>query len=117
GWVVRSIEQSDAGVRVVIENEIGDGARAVLEGDYIIGCDGAHSIVREQAKITCDSSDYDQPMVLAVFRSRELSDGLNKRYPIQSTYRVLDPALNGYWQFFGRIEPEDGWFFHSPVPK
>ena len=23
---------------------------------------------------------------------------------MRSTYRVLDPALNGYWQFFGRID-------------
>jgi hypothetical protein len=28
----------------------------------------------------------------------------------------MDPGLNGYWQFFGRIDPEEGWFFHSPVP-
>jgi hypothetical protein len=50
-----------------------------------------------------------------VFRSRELTEGL-KRFPMQSTYRVLHPELNGYWQFFGRIDPEEGWFFHSPVP-
>jgi hypothetical protein len=55
-------------------------------------------------------------MVLAVFRSRELSEGL-KRFPMQSTYRVLHPELNGYWQFFGRIDPEEGWFFHAPVPN
>jgi hypothetical protein len=35
---------------------------------------------------------------------------------MQSTYRALHPELNGYWQFFGRIDPEEGWFFHSPVP-
>ena len=55
-------------------------------------------------------------MVLAVFRSRELNEKLNARFPYLSTYRVLNPALNGYWQFFGRIDPHEGWFFHSPVP-
>jgi len=115
GWAARSIEQDASGVRVAIENEAGDGARVMLEGDYVVGCDGGHSIVRDQAGITRDGSDFDQLMVLAVFRSRELSEGL-KRFPMQSTYRVLHPELNGYWQFFGRIDPEIGWFFHSPVP-
>jgi hypothetical protein len=36
---------------------------------------------------------------------------------MMSTYRVLHPKLNGYWQFFGRIDPQEGWFFHSPVPN
>jgi 2-polyprenyl-6-methoxyphenol hydroxylase-like FAD-dependent oxidoreductase len=115
GWAARSIEQDSSGVRVAIENEAGN-ARALLEADYVVGCDGGHSIVREQAGIRRLGEDFDQLMVLAVFRSRELSEGL-KRFPMLSTYRVLDPALNGYWQFFGRIDPQEGWFFHSPVPN
>ena len=74
-------------------------------------------MVRDQAGIKRDGADFDQVMMLAVFRSRELSEGLNKRYPLRSTYRVLHPDLNGYWQFFGRIDKDEGWFFHSPVPK
>jgi hypothetical protein len=54
-------------------------------------------------------------MVLAVFRSRELHEGL-KRFPGRSTYNVLHPDLKGYWQFFGRIDVGEGWFFHAPVP-
>jgi hypothetical protein len=117
GWVAQAIEQDASGVRVTIKNEAGDGARVVLEGDYAAGCDGGHSIVRDQAGIKRDGADFDQVMMLAVFRSRELSEGLNKRYPLRSTYRVLHPDLNGYWQFFGRIDKDEGWFFHSPVPK
>ncbi|HVG52111.1 MAG TPA: FAD-dependent monooxygenase, partial [Xanthobacteraceae bacterium] len=51
----------------------------------------------------------------AVFRSRELHERL-KRFPERSTYRVMHPDLKGYWQFFGRIDVGEGWFFHSPVP-
>jgi len=117
GWAARAVEQDASGARVTIENEAGDGARAVIEADYVVGCDGGHSIVREQAGIKRIGEDFDQLMVLAVFRSRELSEGL-KRFPMMlSTYRVLHPALNGYWQFFGRIDPHEGWFFHSPVPN
>src|SRR5258708_25886060 len=115
GWAARSVTQDHAGVEVAIAHEAGDGAQAVLAADYVVGCDGGHSIVREAAGIKREGSDFDQVMMLAVFRSRELSKGL-ERFPMQSTYRAMDPALNGYWQFFVRIDPEEGWFFHSPVP-
>jgi hypothetical protein len=62
-------------------------------------------------------ADFDQRMVLAVFRSRELHDGLDKRYPECTTYRVLKPELQGYWQFFGRVDVGEGFFFHAPVPR
>src|SRR6185503_11784452 len=26
------------------------------------------------------------------------------------------PDLKGYWQFFGRVDVDESWFFHSPVP-
>jgi hypothetical protein len=54
-------------------------------------------------------------MVLAVLRSKELHEGL-KRFPEGTTYRVLKPELKGYWQFFGRIDVGEGFFFHAPVP-
>jgi hypothetical protein len=54
-------------------------------------------------------------MVLAVFRSRELHEGL-KRFPGRSVYRVMHPDLHGYWKFFGRIDVGEGFFFHAPVP-
>ena len=28
----------------------------------------------------------------------------------------MHPDLNGYWQFFGRIDVGESWFFHAPVP-
>ena len=54
-------------------------------------------------------------MVLAVIRSPELEAGL-KRFPPRATYRAMDPALKGYWRFFGRVDAEDTFFFHAPVP-
>ena len=114
GWSAKAIEQDDDGVRVSIVEDGGSG-RAVLEADYVVGCDGGRSIVRDQIGIARSGSDFDQLMVLAVFRSRELHEGL-KRFPERSTYRVLHPELKGYWQFFGRIDVGEGWFFHAPVP-
>jgi hypothetical protein len=34
-----------------------------------------------------------------------------------TTYRVLKPELKGYWQFFGRVDVGEGFFFHAPVPS
>ena len=114
GWRAQTIEQDDDGVRVTISAEDGSG-RETLEADYAVGCDGAHSLTREQIGIERGGADFDQTMVLAVFRSRELHEGL-KRFPGRSTYNVLRPEYKGHWQFFGRIDVGEGWFFHSPVP-
>ena len=39
-----------------------------------------------------------------------------ERFPERTTYRVLRPELRGYWEFFGRIDVGEGFFFHAPVP-
>ncbi len=115
GWSATTVEQCGPNVRVGIVKE--DGRRQdVLEGDYVVGCDGTHSAVREQIGITRGGADYDQLMVLAVFRSRELHEGLS-RFPPRTTFRVMHPDLKGYWQFFGRVDVGEGFFFHAPVPN
>ncbi len=114
GWQAEAFAQDADGVTVTIAERDG-AAREMLEGDYVVGCDGARSAVREQMGIARAGADYDQLMVLAVFRSRELHEGL-KRFPERSTYNALHPDQKGYWQFFGRIDVGEGWFFHAPVP-
>jgi len=84
--------------------------RDILEADYVVGCDGARSVVPNQVGIARGGTDFDQLMVLVVFRSRELHERL-KRFPERSTYRVMHPDLKGYWQFFGRVDVGEGWFF------
>src|SRR3984885_13328588 len=115
GWTAEKIEQDDTGVRVTIVKD-GGASCEILEADYVVGCDGGHSVVRRQIGIERSGADFDQIMVLALFRSRELHEKL-KRFPPRSTYRVLHPDLKGYWQFFGRVDVGECWFFHSPVPS
>lgn len=114
GWSATEVSQNDDGVRVMAQADSGE--RCVVEARYLVGCDGAHSIVREQTGIASSGADFDQRMVLAVFRSHDLEAGL-ARFPARTTYRVLHPELNGYWWFFGRVEAADTWFFHAPVAK
>ena len=114
GWVAETIEQDASGARVTIVKD-GSAEREVLEADYVVGCDGGHSTVRQQIGIERGGADFNELMVLALFRSRELHEKL-KRFPPRSTYRVIHPDLGGYWQFFGRVDVGESWFFHSPVP-
>jgi 4-hydroxyisophthalate hydroxylase len=115
GWSAAEVSQDDNGVRVTALPDSG-AARRVIEAEYVVGCDGAHSTVREQAGIASSRADFDQRMMLAVFRSADLQAGL-ARFPARTTYRVLHPDLNGYWRFFGRVDATDTWFFHAPVPR
>lgn len=114
GWSATNVEQTDTGVSVHVAEEGGSG-HSTLEADYLVGCDGGHSLVRDQIGIERGGTDFDQSMVLVVFRSRAFHEGL-KRFPPRSTYRVMRPELKGYWQFFGRIDIGEGFFFHAPVP-
>ena len=138
GWTALRVEQDDDGGSVTIAPS-GEGAapffswaadteqqtnqdvssRAstrVLRAKYVVGCDGGRSLVRESMGIDRGGRDFDQRMVLAVLRSKELHAFLN-RFPPATTYRVMKPELQGYWQFFGRIDVGEGFFFHAPVPR
>ncbi|MCA1645694.1 MAG: FAD-dependent monooxygenase, partial [Chloroflexi bacterium] len=93
----------------------GNAEHQVLRAQYVVGCDGGRSLVRQSMLIDRGGRDFDQRMVLAVLRSRELHEFLN-RFPPATTYRVMKPELQGYWQFFGRIDVGEGFFFHAPLP-
>ena len=114
GWDAQDVRQEAAGVTVTVEERGGDGRR-VVRGVYAVGCDGSRSRVREQAGLRQTRTDHDRVMVLLVFRSRELHRLLS-RYPGKSYYNVLQPELEGYWKFFGRVDLGSTWFFHAPVP-
>jgi 4-hydroxyisophthalate hydroxylase len=103
----------DGGARVTALADSGETCE--IQAAFVVGCDGVHSLVRDQAGITCSGNDLGQRMVLAVFRSADLNRGL-ERFPARTTYRVLHPELHGYWRFFGRVDAAQTWFFHAPVP-
>ena len=114
GW--QAVEAKEEGARVrVLVSEHGSNARRELQADYAVGCDGSRSLLRTQAGIPQTLSDHDRMMVLLVFRSPRLHE-LLKCYPGKSYYNVLQPELDGYWKFFGRVDLGTTWFFHAPVP-
>ncbi|MDB5818407.1 MAG: monooxygenase, partial [Rhizobacter sp.] len=114
GWTAETVAQDAEGVTIDIAERKGSGRRTVRAA-YAVGCDGARSSTREQAGITQTRTDHDRLMVLLVFRSPRLHE-LLKHYPGKSYYNVLQPELEGYWKFFGRVDLGNTWFFHAPVP-
>jgi 2-polyprenyl-6-methoxyphenol hydroxylase-like FAD-dependent oxidoreductase len=114
GWTAESVVSSADGVTVEIAERDGSG-RQSLRAAYVVGCDGSRSVVREQGGITQTLSDHDRLMALVVFRSKGLHE-LLECFPGKSYYNVLQPELNGYWKFFGRVDLGNTWFFHAPVP-
>ena len=134
GWTAARVEHDDesASVTIVPSGDSGgpfyswsadteeqvnrDVPGRVLRAKYVVGCDGGKSLVRQTMGIDRGGRNFDQRMVLAVFRSKELHEFLN-RFPPSTTYRVMKPELKGYWQFFGRIDVGEGFFFHAPVPR
>lgn len=112
GWRAEEVSQSAEGARIRAR----DGSGAVLEVDaeHAVGCDGSRSLLRDAAGISQSGTDHEQMMVLLVFRSTSLDD-LVARYPDTSFFNVLHPDLAGYWQFLGRVDARETWFFHAPV--
>ena len=114
GWEAETVTQDGDGVMVTI-TERGSGERRELRAMYAVGCDGSRSRVREQVGLVQTRTDHDRLMVLLVFRSTELHT-LLERFPGKSYYNVLQPELEGYWKFLGRVDLGSTWFFHAPVP-
>jgi len=135
GWTAERVEQDEDGVNITIapategsfyswsadteqqsNKDASTEGRETLRAQYVVGCDGGRSLVRESLGIDRTGRNFDQRMLLAVFRSKELHEKLG-RFPEKTTYRVLKPELKGFWQFFGRIDVGEGFFFHAPVPS
>jgi 4-hydroxyisophthalate hydroxylase len=114
GWTASAVSQDETGISVSATHCDGKGT-AEWRAPYLVGCDGARSVVRKSAEISQLRSDHDRLMVLLVFRSTELHE-LLKQYPGKQFYCVLHPELEGYWMFFGRVDLGTTWFFHAPVP-
>jgi 2-polyprenyl-6-methoxyphenol hydroxylase-like FAD-dependent oxidoreductase len=114
GWTAEDVRQDESGVAVTIGHR--DGVRhEELHGDFLVGCDGSHSMVREAAGIRQTLDAHGRRMVLLVFRAPQLHDLLVARYPGKSYFIILHPEHQGYWQFLGRVDLEGRWFFHAPV--
>ncbi|WP_439563490.1 FAD-dependent monooxygenase [Roseinatronobacter sp.] len=116
GWSGKALTQGADTAELVITHHKGEQPDQCLRARYVVGCDGSRSMVRDAAGISETRRDHAMKMVLLVFRSRELHELLTV-FPDKQLYNVLHPDLKGYWQFFGRVDLGESWFFHAPVPQ
>ena len=54
GWTAKTIAQDDDEARVTVVDESGAGHQ-ILTADYVVGCDGGHSMVRDQVGIGAEA--------------------------------------------------------------
>jgi len=57
------LEQDEHGVTTLISGE--DGSKDEIRSQYVVGCDGAHSIVRKSAGLKFEGAAYPQDFILA----------------------------------------------------
>ena len=105
---VEQVEADDDAVRVVV-NE--GGRRSVLECSYLVGCDGAHSVVRKAIGARLEGIPELRKTVSVHFRSSELAR-LNTS-PAWS-YAIYNADL-GFGGMFA-LDGEDHWLCHTGFP-
>ncbi|HEY6407562.1 MAG TPA: FAD-dependent monooxygenase [Ktedonobacteraceae bacterium] len=103
GWSLHTLHQHEEGVRATIVNERGE--QWQVEASYVLGCDGARSVVRAAMGAHYVGTSDLRPNLGFVFRA----PGLAERQPHGPAvhYWVLNPACPG---LLGRMDLEDRWW-------
>lgn len=106
GVAAEQIEQTAEHV-VVHATELATGTRLRIRCRYLVGCDGARSLVRQQAGIGMDGDEVLAHNVAAVFRAPTLWSVHDKRPGMQ--YWMVNPETPG---ILGPLDASELWWFH-----
>lgn len=103
GWSLHSLRQHDDGVETTIINERGEYRQ--ISASYVLGCDGARSVVRVAIGVHYEGASDSRPNFGLVF----CAPGLAEQQPHGPAvhYWVLNPACPGV---MGRMDLEDVWW-------
>jgi len=108
GSEVVAVQPREDGVRI----RVAQGDRTVvLEGAYLVGCDGAHSVVRKAIGATLDGIPALRETVSVHFRSADLAR-LNTRPAWSYAIYNADLGFGGMFALDGREE----WLCHAGFP-
>ncbi len=103
GWSLHTLQQDDDGVLTTIVNEQGEHRQ--LRASYVLGCDGARSVVRAAIGIHYVGTSDQRPNFGMVFRAPGLAERQSHGPAVH--YWVLNPACPGV---LGRMDMEDQWW-------
>lgn len=98
---LRSFTQSKRGVRLTLETP--DGPR-VVDTDWLVGCDGGRSTVREQLGITLEGSSYAERWLIADLIGRTSTFRHTRTYcdPVRPAIRLPGPQSTVRYEFMLR---------------
>lgn len=111
---LESFEQDETGVRARLA-EVDSGEEQKITADYLVGCDGAGSVVRCQLDIPRDGPGQIATSVNVFFRSPEFAAMHDKGWA--RFFRFFDAA--GCWSEAIAIDGKELWrlsVFHDPTP-
>ena len=131
------IVQDDSGVTTTLE--VSDGSIKTMRSLYVVGCDGAHSVVRHAAGLEFEGAAYPQDFVLCDAHLRDTrldldrltmclgSSGLLAILPLQGQLVRLiasrnhvpegqeEPTLELFQNIFNNMTPPGSGTLHDPV--
>ena len=103
GWSLHTLHQHDDGVETTIMNEQGE--QRQIRASYVVGCDGARSVVRTAIGVHFVGTSDLRPNFGIVFRAPGLAQRLPHGPAVQ--YWVLNAARPGV---MGRMDLQDQWW-------
>ncbi|MFI1313742.1 FAD-dependent monooxygenase [Streptomyces albidoflavus] len=103
GSRVIAVDQDEAAARVTVEDATG--VRRVVTADYVLGCDGPRSTVREQIGARYVGGEALRPNFGMVFESPELQDHVAHGPAVQ--YWVVNPEAPG---LVGPLDRDGTWW-------
>ena len=102
-WSLHTLQQRDDGVQATIVNEQGE--QRQIKASYVLGCDGARSVVRASIGAHYEGTSDLRPNFGLVFRAPGLAE--RQLHGPAVHYWVLNPACPG---LLGRMDLEDRWW-------
>ncbi|RQG87893.1 2-polyprenyl-6-methoxyphenol hydroxylase [Natrarchaeobius halalkaliphilus] len=110
GWRVESIEQDEDGVRATVvccieRHSISEGERREISANYLLGCDGSRSTVRDQIGSSFEGDVNPRNNLGVVFRAPDLAERHHHGPAVH--YWTLNNEIQG---FMGRLDLEDKWW-------
>ncbi|KIW05997.1 uncharacterized protein PV09_03180 [Verruconis gallopava] len=112
GWKVENVEEEDEQVKTIATN-MKTGLTAEFISEYLVGCDGASSVVRKSLSLPLDGGPAPTCALLVHFKSRDLTR-LHKQGQFWHIFFILPPGAFG-----GAIIAQneiDTWTVHLFLP-
>ena len=103
GFTVTGVGQDEGGVRVTVADR--DGGHAVVIADYLVGCDGPRSVVRDRIGAAYTGEAALRPNFGMVFTAPDL--WRHVRHGPAVHYWIINPAAPA---LMGPIDPDGTWW-------